>query len=112
MEGADAGGGIINMHLLYIPTFLSLRVLPEQDKQEVREKFAEFKQWLWDNYRQDDNFWKYNPYGWRRWQAMLDFMDSEDHTHLLPAFREYIEKLDTLRKTDFKKTFPELAHLL
>lgn len=112
MEESDAGGGIFNMHLLYIPTFLSIRILPEKDKQEVRDIFAEFKQWLWENYRQDDNFWKQNPYGWRRWQAVLDFMDSEDHSHLLPAFKEYIEVLDDRRGTDFKKTFPELGHLI
>lgn len=112
MEESDAGGGIFNMHLLYIPTFLSIRILPEKDKQEVRNIFAEFKQWLWENYRQDDNFWKQNPYGWRRWQAVLDFMDSEDHSHLLPAFKEYIEVLDNRRGTNFKKTFPEISHLI
>lgn len=106
------GGGIFNMHLLYIPTFLSIRVLPEQDKQQVRQIFNEFKDWLWNNYRQDDDFWKVNPYGWKRWQAVLDFMDSEDHTHLLPAFNEYVKNLDSIRETDSKKTFPELEHLL
>jgi hypothetical protein len=39
-------------------------------------------------------------------------MDEEDDTHLLPDFQEYIKTLDKQRKTDFKKTFPELAHLL
>jgi uncharacterized Fe-S cluster-containing radical SAM superfamily protein len=110
--GIEAGGGIINMHLLYIPTFLSIKCLPEQDKIEVRKKFAEFANWLYLNYRQDENYWKINPYGWKRWQAVLNFMDSEDHTHLLPAFQEYIVHMDSLRKTDFKKTFPELSHLL
>jgi hypothetical protein len=86
--------------------------LPDADKQEVREKFADFKQWLWDNYTQDDNFWSVNPYGWKRWQAVLDFMDAEDHTHLLPAFKEYIDKMDVVRKTDFKTIFPDLAHLV
>ena len=110
--GIMAGGGIINMHLLYIPSFLSIKVLPEKDKQEVRMIFEEFKSWLWDNYRQDDDFWKDNPYGWKRWQAVLDFMDSDDHTHLLPAFKEYIEKMDTVRQTEFLNIFPHLAHLI
>ena len=112
MEGMEAGGGIINMHLLYIPTWLSIRVLPAEDKEEVRKKFAELSTWLYENYRQDEDFWKTNPYGWKRWQAVLDFMDSEDHTDQLPAFKEYIEKLDNLRETDFKTIFPELAHLV
>ena len=110
--GIEAGGGIFNMHLLYIPTYLSIKCLPEADKREVRERFAELKEWLYENYRQDDDFWKINPYGWNRWQAILDFMDSEDHTHLLPAFKEYIERMDKQRNVDFKTVLPELAHLL
>jgi MoaA/NifB/PqqE/SkfB family radical SAM enzyme len=112
MEGMEAGGGIFNMHLLYIPTWLSIRALPLEDKAEVRKLFGEFATWLHENYKQDEDFWKGNPYGWRRWQAVLDFMDSEDHTDQLPAFKEYIEKLDNLRKTDFRSTFPEIKHLL
>jgi len=110
--GIQAGGGIVNMHLLYIPTFLSIRLLPEADKEEVRKSFADLASWLYENYRQDEDFWKNNPYGWKRWQAVLDFMNAEDHTDQLPAFKEYIEKLEALRKTNFKSTFPELAHLL
>lgn len=110
--GIEAGGGIFNMHLLYIPTFLSIRCLPLEDKAEVRRKFAEFATWLHENYRQDKDFWKDNPYGWRRWQAVLDFMDAEDHTHLLTAFKEYINTLDNQRRTDFKSVFPELSHLV
>ena len=110
--GIQAGGGIFNMHLIYIPTFLSIRCLPAEDKAEVRRLFAEFATWLHENYRQDRDFWKDNPYGWNRWQAVLDFMDAEDHTNQLPDFKEYIEQLDLLRSTDFKKIFPELANLL
>ena len=110
--GIQAGGGIVNMHLLYIPTFLSIRLLPEADKEEVRKSFADLANWLHVNYRQDTDFWKQNPYGWKRWQAVLDFMDAEDHTAQLPAFKEYINRMDTLRKTDAKIVFPELAHLL
>jgi hypothetical protein len=106
------GGGIFNMHLLYIPTFLSIRCLPPEDKVEVRRKFADLANWLHENYRQDEDYWKINPYGWRRWQAVLDFMDAEDHTDQLPAFKEYINNLDEIRGTDFKSIFPELSHLV
>jgi len=112
MEGMEAGGGIFNMHLLYIPTYLSIKCLPPEDKAEVRKKFGEFATWLHENYRQDDDFWKNNPYGWKRWQAVLDFMDSEDHTDLLPAFKEYIEKIDESRSLKFEDTFPELKLLI
>ena len=110
--GIQAGGGIVNMHLLYIPTFLSIRLLPAEDKAAVRRSFAELATWLHENYRQDEDFWKQNPYGWKRWQAVLDFMDAEDHTAQLPAFKEYIESLDIVRKTKFSDVFPELKHLM
>jgi organic radical activating enzyme len=110
--GIQAGGGIFNMHILYIPTFLSIKCLPLEDKVEVRKAFAELATWLYTNYRQDEDFWKENPYGWKRWQAVLDFMDSEDHSDQIPALKEYIEKLDVIRKTDFEQYFPELAHLI
>ena len=110
--GVAPGGGIVNMHLLYIPTYLSIRCLPQADKDEVTQLFNEFKDWLKINYRQDEGFWEKEPYGWKRWQSILSFMNQEDDTELLPAFSEYITKLDTLRKTDFKSIFPELSHLI
>jgi len=112
LDEYETGGGIINLHLLYIPTFLSARILPQSDKDEIVQQFADFKQWLWDNYRQDDNFWKDNPYGWKRWEGILKFIQAEDHTHLLPDFKEYVVNLDLIRNMDSKTIFPELAHIL
>jgi len=110
--GQTMGGGLMGVHLLWIPTWLSLRVLPAADKKEIRTLFAELQTWLWDNYTHDTEFWETNPYGWKRWEGILDWMDAEDHTNLLPDFREYITTMDRQRGTDFKNTFPELAHLL
>jgi len=104
----QAGGGIFSMHLLFIPTFLSARILTKEQKDRVRAKFVDFKQWLWDNYTQDDHFWKDNPYGWKRWEGILKFIDAEDHSHMIPDFTEYFENLDSIRGTNFNKIFPEL----
>jgi len=112
INGVTMGGGLVNAHLVHIPTFLNITILPEQDKQEVRERFAELKIWLWDNYTQDDEFWIHNPKGWRQWEGLLAHMDSADNSHLLPGFKEYVNKLDAIRKLDAAKIFPELAHLL
>ena len=110
--GQTAGGGLMGVHLLWIPTWLSLRVLPKEDKLEVRHLFNELRNWLYDNYTQDDDFWRVNPYGWKRWESILDWMDSDDQSNLLPDFREYINTMDKERNIDFTRTFPELAHLL
>lgn len=110
--GVQMGGGLVNMHLLYIPTFLSIQILPKEDKQEVVDRFMDFKDWLWKNYRQDDDFWKINPYGWKRWEAVLNHMNAQDNSHLLPGFKEYVNKLDAIRGLNAAKIFPELSHLL
>lgn len=110
--GQTNGGGLIGVHLLWIPTWLSLRVLPKKDKEHVRELFEELKSWLWVNYTQDIEFWSTNPYGWKRWEGILSWMDEEDHTNLLSDFKEYISTMDKQRGLSFKNTFPELAHLL
>ena len=112
INGVTMGGGLVNAHLVHIPTFLNITILPEADKQEVRERFAELKTWLWDNYTQDDEFWIHNPKGWRQWEGLLAHMDSADNSHLLPGFKEYVNKLDAIRRLDAAKVFPELAHLL
>ena len=110
--GVQMGGGLVNMHLVHIPTFLNITILPEADKQEVHERFAELKTWLWKNYTQDDDFWIHNPAGWAKWEGLLKHMDSVDNTHLLPGFKEYVNKLDNIRGLDAAKIFPELEHLL
>jgi hypothetical protein len=110
--GTQMGGGLINMHLLYIPTFLNIKILPHDDKKEVEEKFIELKSWLWENYRQDDDFWHKNPYGWKRWEAVIKFMNAEDQSNQLTSFSTYIKELDRVRNTNFADYFPELSHLL
>jgi sulfatase maturation enzyme AslB (radical SAM superfamily) len=110
--GVQMGGGLVNMHLLYIPTFLSIQILPKEDKLEIHEIFKEFKDWLWTSYRQDDEFWKINPYGWKRWEAVLTHMDAQDNSYLLPGFKEYVNKLDNIRNLNASLIFPELSHLL
>ena len=112
INGVTMGGGLVNAHLVHIPTFLNITILPEADKQDVRERFAELKQWLWDNYTQDDEFWIHNPKGWRQWEGLLNHMDSRDNSHLLSGFKEYTNKLDAIRGLNAATIFPELAHLL
>ena len=110
--GQELGGGLVNFHLLWIPTWMNLRILPKADKEQVRDLFEELKIWLWGNYTQDKEFWETNPYGWKRWEGILDWMDSEDQSNLLPDFKEYIITMDKQRGTDFKTTFPEIRQLI
>jgi hypothetical protein len=39
-------------------------------------------------------------------------MNAQDNSHLLPGFKEYVNKLDNIRGLCAAKIFPELSHLL
>lgn len=112
IDGHTLGGGLMSVHLVWIPTWFSLRVLPEKDKAEVRALFSDLKDWLYKNYTTDESFWNKNPYGWQRWESILNWMDSDDQSYLLDDFKNYITVMDNQRSTSFTDTFPELAHLL
>jgi len=112
IDGHVMGGGLVNAHLVHIPTFLNISILPEKDKQEVQQKFDELKQWLWDNYTQDDDFWVKNPKGWNQWEGILNYMHKYDNSRLLSGFKEYVNKLDNIRGLSASSIFPELEHLL
>jgi hypothetical protein len=110
--GHIVGGGLINIHLVHIPTFLNITILPKEDKEEITEKFNNLKIWLYKNYTTTEDFWKINPTGWKKWEGILSHMNSQDNSHLLSGFKEYVTKLDKIRNLNSKKVFPELSHLL
>lgn len=110
--GQKNNGGLISAHLVWIPTWLNLRILPMEDKQDIRKLFEDLRIWLKENYITDDEFYLTNPYGWKRWEGILNWMDSEDQSYLLKDFKEYINVMDIQRGTNFKTIFPELSHLI
>ena len=52
-----------------------------------------------------------NPYGKKRWEGLVQYMNTEDWSHKLPMLQEYLTITDQQRGTDFRKTFPELMDL-
>jgi hypothetical protein len=39
-------------------------------------------------------------------------MNSDDWSNKMPEFKEYILKMDQIRGTSFKETFPEMSSLI
>ena len=113
MCGRNICGGAVNPHLPL--TELSLndikQILPLWFKKEVVKKFEDFYPWLEKEQKNYKDF-KSNAYGIKRLKGMCQFMLSEDWSNRLPEFQEYILRMDRIRGTDFKKTFPEMAELL
>lgn len=106
------GGGLLNLHMVYMPTYLDMRILPKEDKDEITQSFYDLKQWLLNNYTTDSSFWDQNPFGWLKFESILKFLHSEDKSHLLPSFKQYASSLDTIRGLRAINYFPELASIL
>lgn len=116
------GAGGINYHFVYWPGHLNVKVLPREFLDKTEQKYEEFIEWWKENWelgvpswhkgKVTYEDWENANYGIKRLRGMISFARSEDWTRRLPEFREYITKLDKLRGTDFRATFPEMAYLL
>ena len=89
---------LIHTELVHHPVFLNCQVLPQKVKKLVSEKF--------------ENIYKKFPAKTNRFKTIIDFMNGEDKSDLLPVFKDYVQALDKARGTNFVKTFPELSELL
>lgn len=99
----EDGAGMIGLHLVYLPSYLNVRVLPAHLKELVTEKLT-----LFINSITDERFLT-DPMGKQRWEGLIKYLNQEDWSSKLPALREYIEVCDRTRGLNFKETFPELT---
>ena len=100
------GAGLIGTHLVYLPSYLNIRVLPNHIKQKIETKLNYFT----SRHIANTEFIK-NPYGLERWQGIIKYMMAEDWSHKLPSTLEYLEACDASRNTNFRNIFPELKDL-
>lgn len=101
------GAGLIGTHLVYLPSYLNVRVLPREIKIEVEKRIN-----LFCKVRSNDQEFISNPYGLRRWQGLIQYINSEDWSNKLPMFEDYITTTDQTRGTNFRKTFLELSTII
>jgi len=101
------GGGIIGTHLVYLPSYLNVQVLPQEAKLWAKDKLEKFID------RQKFNLeFNQHPYGAQRWRGLIKYMMQEDWSNKLPALQEYLQVTDERRETDFRKTFPDLGRYI
>ena len=100
------GAGLIGTHLVYLPSYLNIRVLPQHLKDCVATNIEKFCTSRINNIE-----FMSNPYGAKRWQGLVQYMMSEDWSHKLPMLLDYLTVTDQQRNTDFRKVFPELNNL-
>ena len=101
------GGGLIGTHLVYLPNYMNIRVLPQNLKELAKQRIESFI-----DSQKFNTFWLQHPMGMKRWQGIVDYMMAEDWSERLPALVEYIETNDKTRGTDFRKTFPEIGEVI
>lgn len=95
----EYGAGLIGLHLVYLPSYLNIKVLPNKEKLEATERiYSIINKYSSVEFNND-------PYGKQRWLGLIDYMNSEDWSHKLPATTEYLEITDNTRKTNYKDIF-------
>jgi len=102
---APYGAGIIGLHLVYLPSYLNIRVLPNHVKNLAADRITKFI----DTIKTDE--FETNSYGKQRWQGIINYMMEEDWSNKLKSMKQYLETCDSTRGTNFRKTFLELSSL-
>jgi MoaA/NifB/PqqE/SkfB family radical SAM enzyme len=102
---APYGAGIIGLHLVYLPSYLNIRVLPNHVKNLAADRITKFI----DTIKTDE--FVTNSYGKQRWQGIVNYMMEEDWSNKLKSMTQYLETCDLTRGTNFRKTFLELDQI-
>ncbi len=104
----------LSSHTLHSPSYLSIKILPPSYKSAVEIKFEEFKLW-YDQFIAQNNeltdIQKANHQSMMRehLNSIVEFMNAEDLTPLLPQFLKETETSDTFRNQKIEEILPELS---
>lgn len=100
------GAGLVGTHLVYLPSYLNVRVLPNHLKNKVKTRIDQFC----DSNMLNAKFVN-NPYGLKRWQGLINYMESEDWSNKIPMLLDYLTTTDSVRGTCYTDVFPDLNTL-
>lgn len=111
------GAGGINMHFAYWPPQLNVKVLPQNIKDEIEQKYEEFYDWVEENWESFTGVKEAGiskeqflnaPYGIKRYKGLVKFMQAEDWSERLPETKEWIQRINKQRgwEDKFLESFP------
>jgi hypothetical protein len=100
------GAGVIGTHLVYLPSYLNIRVLPAELKQLASTRINEFCKEM-----STDQYFMSSQYGYQRWQGIIKYMLQEDWSSKLDSTVEYLESCDNTRNLNFREVFEDLRIL-
>jgi hypothetical protein len=93
----------IRINILTHPRYFSITILPEDEKEKIRQLYEEYCDWLVKNNAKDNIIHDV--------KGIVSYMDSVDHTNLLPEFKKQISVIDEVRNEKFIEIYPELKIL-
>lgn len=98
----EYGAGLIGLHLVYLPSYINVRVLPYEMKVAASNRIHALVE------KYSSQKFDSDPYGRQRWLGLVDYMMKEDWTTKLPALTEYLTITDNTRNTNYQEVFSEL----
>lgn len=93
----------LNVNILQDPPHYRIDILPYQYKVDVQELYIEHLNWL----RPQDKLKRATT----GFESAINFMMSDDKSHLLPQFKSKTAQLDTIRNENILDAIPELGYL-
>lgn len=103
---------LFSSHPVYVPNYMSVKVLPKDVKEQVAIKLRSV--YTWANNFLNDHIDKENimSYIIREVEGHIKLMMSEDHSHLLDTFWNINNKLDKIRDQHIENFLPQFVELL
>jgi MoaA/NifB/PqqE/SkfB family radical SAM enzyme len=98
-------------NLLVGPEWLSVTILPQHLKDIARENLILLKQDVEDLLETGKIYPQRKQFLHDGIDKIIDFMYNVDDSHLIPKFRQEMQKLDLKRNENFLRVFPELKDL-
>lgn len=97
---------IITHHVAHNPKHLNIRVLPDSEKEIVKDKFNNFVLWVEVNQYPDYVIEQARSIS----NSIIKYMESDSyHAEFWQYFKDYTVNLDALRGQSIKTSIPELA---
>jgi organic radical activating enzyme len=101
------------LNILHLPEMYSVKIMPVELKQKATEKLLKHIAWLLQQTpckEQSESQPQTLPFI-QQWHACINYMNSEDWSHLLPNFIFYTNYIDEIRNENCLEIFPELEPL-
>lgn len=98
--------GLINWHLVYTPSILNIRCLPNDKKEIIKFKIENLITWIRDNYIDNGD-----PWGILRLDGLISYMYEEDWSSKLYDTQQFIIGMDNARLINIEDYIPDAAFL-